>query len=136
MIVNEIAKQAGVPPHVVRYYTRIGLITPNRDPDNGYRLFGWSHVNRLKFVRQAQQLGLTLTEIQELIELKERGRQECCRRIRELLGQRVVDTEEKIARLQAQQSRIERALESWHGDGDCILDEHLGYRFLENTGTS
>lgn len=37
--VTELAKRAGTPAHAVRYYTRMGLLTPERDPDNGYRLY-------------------------------------------------------------------------------------------------
>jgi len=37
MQVNELAKRAEVQPHIVRYYTQIGLLTPTRDPNNGYR---------------------------------------------------------------------------------------------------
>ena len=38
MYVNELAIAAGVNAGVVRYYTRIGLLHPERNPDNGYRL--------------------------------------------------------------------------------------------------
>jgi len=37
MHVKELAKRANVPAHVIRYYTKIGLLRPNRDPSNRYR---------------------------------------------------------------------------------------------------
>ena len=39
MIASEVAKLAGVSTDVVRYYSRIGLINPTRNPDNGYRIY-------------------------------------------------------------------------------------------------
>ena len=59
LTVNELAIQANTPAHVVRYYTRIGLIEPSAQQENGYRLFSPSDANRLRFIRMAKQLGFT-----------------------------------------------------------------------------
>lgn len=63
MIVHELAKESGVSTHAVRYYAKIGLLTPTRDPNNGYQHFTRVDGERMRFVRRAQRLGLTLAEI-------------------------------------------------------------------------
>jgi DNA-binding transcriptional MerR regulator len=58
LTVNELAIQADTAAHVVRYYTRIGLIEPSAQQENGYRLFSSRDANRLRFIRMAKQLGV------------------------------------------------------------------------------
>ena len=57
MLVNELAKKSGVEAHVVRYYTRIGLLQPQRNPGNGYQLFGRDDRWRLEKVQETLDLG-------------------------------------------------------------------------------
>lgn len=61
--VNELALETAAPPHVVRYYARIGLLKPRAHQQNGYRLFGSLDAQRLRFIRLAKNLGFTLNEI-------------------------------------------------------------------------
>ena len=61
--VKALSKHSGVSEHAVRYYSRIGLLKPSRNPDNGYRLFDRTDVTRLRFIRHAQNLGFSLSEI-------------------------------------------------------------------------
>ena len=77
MIVSELAQQAGIPAHVVRYYARIGLLKPNRHPDNGYKLFRRDDVHRIHFIKQAKDLGFKLNEIEELLNKAYQGRSVC-----------------------------------------------------------
>ncbi len=67
MIVNELAKQTGLAPQVIRYYARVGLLDPERNSENGYRLFKASDIWRLRFIREAKDLGFTLSEIKETL---------------------------------------------------------------------
>jgi len=66
--VSEAAARAGVAPHVVRYYARIGLLRPGRNPANGYRIFSDREVARLRFARKAQALGFSLAEVRQILE--------------------------------------------------------------------
>ena len=52
MIANEIAKSAGVSANVVRYYSRIGLLNPTRNPDDGYHEYTSQDVIRVRFIRK------------------------------------------------------------------------------------
>jgi MerR family Zn(II)-responsive transcriptional regulator of zntA len=112
MTVSEFSSQGGVPPHVVRYYSRIGLLNPSRHPDNGYKLFTRSDIGRLRFIRHARSLGYTLEEISEILDTCRRGESPCAR-VRNLLARRIEENRRKIRELAALQERMEYALESW-----------------------
>ena len=66
---GEIAKLAGVNIETIRYYEKRGLIYPTDRTSAGYRLFDEESLKRLKFVKHAKELGFTLNEISELLEL-------------------------------------------------------------------
>ena len=91
LTVTGLARRSGATPHAVRYYTRMGLLRPERDPDNGYRLYKPREVNWLRFTRQAKQLGYTLNEIKAIMHDADRG-QSPCPRVREILQRRIVET--------------------------------------------
>ena len=75
--VSHIAKRSGVSPDAVRYYEREGLQPPARRSPSGYRQFEGSTVERIRFIKGAQQLGLTLVEIRELLDIQDRGACPC-----------------------------------------------------------
>ena len=66
-----LAKAAEVNIETVRYYQRVGLIKEPAKPLQGYRTYPSVTLNRIKFIKRAQQLGFSLTEIAELLELGE-----------------------------------------------------------------
>jgi MerR family Zn(II)-responsive transcriptional regulator of zntA len=117
MTVSEFSSKGGVPPHVVRFYSRIGLLNPARHPDNGYKLFSRSDIGRLHFIRRAQSLGYTLEEISEILDTCQRGESPCAR-VRDLLRQRIGENRRKLRELAALQERMERALEIWEAIPD------------------
>lgn len=110
MFVHEVATQTGVEPHVIRYYARIGLLNPERDPNNGYRQFDSGDVRRLRFIKLAQEMGYTLNDIQEMLRAEEEGRLSGIW-IQDRLHQRLSVTREKRAELQCVEAAIEHALE-------------------------
>jgi len=70
MRIGELADRAGVNIQTVRYYERRGLLDDPRDRGVGYREYSEATLERLLFIRRAQQLGFTLGEITELLELR------------------------------------------------------------------
>jgi len=77
MRTSEVAGRAGVNTQTLRYYERRGLLdAPPRTPA-GYREYPSSAVSVLRFVKRAQQLGFTLTEIDELLQLAGGGPDSC-----------------------------------------------------------
>lgn len=128
--VNDVAKLAGIAPHVVRYYSRIGLLKPVRDPRNGYKLFAPEDAKRLTFIRQAQSLGFTLHEIAEILHDGGQGKTPCPR-AREILQRHIEENRRKLDELNELQVRMENALRQWQempdrapcGDSVCHLIE-------------
>ena len=67
---GQVADHAGVNLQTIRYYERKGLLPkPPRGP-SGYRQYSGDHVSRVRFIKRAQELGFTLSEVAELLSLR------------------------------------------------------------------
>ncbi len=110
--VKTLSKHGGVSEHAVRYYSRIGLLKPGRNPENGYRLFDRTDLTRLRFIRHAQGLGFSLSEIAEILQDTDHGSSPCTK-VREFIRSRIDENRKKIRQLQDLQVRMEHALELW-----------------------
>src|SRR3989475_12935888 len=69
LTIGRLAKQAGVNVETVRFYERRGLLPKPPRSASGYRLLPADTARRLKFIRRAQALGVSLAEIAELLSL-------------------------------------------------------------------
>lgn len=120
--ISEAAARTGFTASALRFYERAGLIAPART-DAGYRTFDQRAVERLRFIARGKELGLSLEEIAELVELWDGDRCEpVAHRLRALLGEKVADTERRIAELVAfgrQLQTVGAALTSDPADGPC-----------------
>jgi DNA-binding transcriptional MerR regulator len=67
--IGKAAKSAGVTVDTIRFYQKLGLIKSAGRSVGGYRLFDEDQTRDLSFVRHAQELGFSLTEIKELLAL-------------------------------------------------------------------
>jgi MerR family Zn(II)-responsive transcriptional regulator of zntA len=109
MNVQEVATQTALPPQVIRYYARIGLLKPARNPSNGYRQFSARDVECVRLIRMAQKLGFTLRDIKVMLgalgtpELSEDW-------IRDTLKRRLMSTRRKRHELEDLERLIEKAL--------------------------
>lgn len=130
--VSGLAAAAGVTPHVIRYYTRIGLIEPMRDPGNNYKRFNGQHLARLNFIRGAQVLGYTLSEIRRIFGHAERGHSPCPE-VRDILLRRIGETREHLRDLRELQQRMERALRNWKKMKDGTPDGRSVCVLIEST---
>lgn len=125
--VNQLSKLSGVSPHAIRYYSRMGLLQPLRDPQNSYRMYGQRDVNRLRFIRHAQKLGLTLNEIAELNERLEAG-EPVSEKVHALLIAHLEDNRKKLEALNGLQKRIAKTLRMWKSG--TLQDAELFCRVL------
>lgn len=99
MTIGELAKKVGVNVQTVRYYEREGLLPPaHRWPDSGYRDFDDDTFAQLRFVRSAKELGFTLREIKELLDLRILPGQSC-REMREGLERKISDIDRRMVEL-------------------------------------
>lgn len=67
MRIGELARAAGCETQTVRYYESVGLMPAAARTDSNYRRYGAAHVERLRFVRHCQAMGLGLDEIRTLL---------------------------------------------------------------------
>ena len=98
MRIGELAERAGVSPKALRYYESVGLLDePARTP-TGYRDYSERVLERLRFIRAAQAVGLTLGEIKGVIAFREHGSPPCGH-VLELIESRAADLDRRIAEL-------------------------------------
>lgn len=77
MKIGSVAEAAGVEVSTVRYYERRGLLAEPPRTASGYRQYDEAVIDRIRFVRQAQDLGFTLEEIEELLALRVEDSSSC-----------------------------------------------------------
>lgn len=70
---GELADRAGVNAETIRYYEQRGVLPEASRTPAGYRIYNEEDVRRLRFVQRAQDLGFTLSEIAELLDLRDDG---------------------------------------------------------------
>ena len=70
LTISRLARLGGVNLETVRYYEREGLRPRPPRTRSGYRIFPNDAARRLRFIKRAQQLGFSLTEIRELLTLR------------------------------------------------------------------
>lgn len=131
MTVAQLAQRAGVASHVVRYYSRQGLLTPRRHPDNQYRLFCSTQVSRLRFIQQAKALGFSLSEIRSVLHDAEQGKSPCPR-VRALIATRIEENRRKLDELMALQGRMEDALRRWETLPDGVPNDDTVCHLIES----
>lgn len=130
--VSGMAAAAGVTPHVVRYYARIGLLKPGRDPANNYKRFTEQHLRRVLFIRQAKALGFTLGDIKRIVDHANDGHSPCPE-VRDIIRRRIEENRARLQELQRLQQRMEEAVRRWEmmpnrapdGHGVCHLIESI-----------
>ena len=124
MRIGQVAAATGVTEKTIRYYEEIGVLeSPNRSA-NGYRDYGRSTLDKLRFVKAAQSVGLSLGEIREVIALRDHG-ETPCEHVVSLIRRRSQEIDSKIAELQnlrAELSRLEKRARSLDPDA-CAPDK-------------
>lgn len=107
MKVGELADSVGVTAKTVRYYESIGLLAEPDRTASGYRDYAPEAIERLRFVRDAQSTGLSLTEIASVLELKSAG-ERSCEHTSELLARHLAELDEQIERFVQTRTELQR----------------------------
>lgn len=123
----KLASEGGVNVETIRYYERNGLLPkPPRTP-SGYRLFSGDAVQRLRFIRRAQDLGFTLKEIKDLLAIRVRPRASSAD-VRQRAEAKIADIDSKIRHLEAIREALRRITAKCSGKGpaaSCSILEAL-----------
>jgi MerR family transcriptional regulator, mercuric resistance operon regulatory protein len=104
LTIGAVAKAAEVNVETIRYYQRLGLIEEPAKPLGGARRYTNGAVERVRFIKRAQQLGFSLNEIRRLLAL---GEAQSCGSARSLAEEKLGLVKARIADLE----RMRRALE-------------------------
>lgn len=95
MQIGEVARKVGVATSAIRFYEESGLLPePERTP-SGYRDYDPAVIDRLAFVRAGQAVGLTLGELREVLQIRDRG-EVPCRHVTELIDSRIREIDERL----------------------------------------
>ncbi|HEX6502823.1 MAG TPA: MerR family DNA-binding protein [Terriglobales bacterium] len=92
--IGKAARLAGISVDAIRFYQELGLVKGASRTAGGYRLFNGEQIRDLKFVRHAQELGFSLTEIGELLALRQKHH--ACSDVQTMLKHKLADVGEKI----------------------------------------
>ncbi len=111
MKIGDVAQQTGLSTKTIRYYEDIGVLPdPVRAP-NGYRSYDDGVVTRLRFIREAQTAGLSLTEIQWILDLKDEGESTCGHTI-EFLESHLDNVETQLNELERTRDQLQEMIMS------------------------
>lgn len=112
--IGEVAALSHLPIKTIRYYEDIGLLAPNvLRSESGYRLFDAEVLNRLAFIKRAQALGLTLTEVKDILTVHDQGMLPCGE-VKQHLQEKVEEINRKIESLIMLRRELDGILSGWN----------------------
>ena len=121
--IGQLATAAGVPTSTVRFYERAGLVKPDFRSGGNYRGYSQSTLERLKFIRSAQATGLSLHDIESLLQLTFSSDQPCDE-VLALMKKRLEEIRERIKELRHVEKVLTKSLnECCKGKGPDICDD-------------
>ena len=125
MRIGEAAAIAGLEASAIRFYEQQRVLPEPSRTESGYRAYGESEVELIRFVRRVRSLGVPLDDVREIVELRTRG-QAPCEVVRKVMAREAVAIEARIAELQAMrhelirlQALAEQEADDWPG-GSCV----------------
>jgi len=124
LTIGRLAEQSGVNVETVRYYQRLSIIKEPVKPLEGYRIYPAETINRIKFIKRAQQLGFSLKEIAELLELGDGH----CSDVMQRAEEKRIHIQQQIKDLQNLQETLDQLIDSCRFDNDsshCPIIETL-----------
>lgn len=105
--IGEIAALADVSVDTVRYYERLKLLPTAARTNSGYRIFSVETAERIRFIKQAQEMGFTLDEIKQLFVS---GGEDQCKDVRDLIRLKLNELEDKMRQMRSFKGFLNRHL--------------------------
>ncbi|CAE6919775.1 transcriptional regulators [Vibrio sp. B1FLJ16] len=104
--IGELAKRCGVTTDTLRFYEKNELIKPAGRSESGYRLYKDENQKQVRFILKAKELGLSLDEIKDLLEIQLEATEHSCAEVKAITSAKLELIDEKINEL----TKIRRAL--------------------------
>lgn len=126
MRIGELAENTGVHIETIRFYERVGIISPPVRAANNYRIYDDAHQRRLRFVRRARDLGFSLDEVRTLLRMIDGG-DYSCEQVRELGVDHLEAVRRRIADLRRMEGVLSALIDRCCGGAtpDCSMLEAL-----------
>jgi len=122
MNIGQAARDGGVSAKMIRHYESIGLIHSARRATSGYRVYDDNDVHTLKFIKQARNLGFSIEQIRNLLDLW-RNQRRTSKKVKELALCHIKELDERIRELQEIRQTVSHLVHHCHGDErpDCPI---------------
>lgn len=120
MLIGELSAVTGVDSQTIRFYERQGLLPEPRRAANGYRAYEATAIGRLQFIRAAQNAGLALAEIAQVLNLRDAG-QTPCTHVSLVLEQKLAEVRTRLKELADLAVELEELVKTGHtlDPADC-----------------
>ena len=128
MRIGDLAAKAGVSTQTIRFYERKGLVSPKSRSGAGYRQYASGAVERIRFIRQAQEIGFSLREIQELLSLRV-APGSTCGDVKQQAVQKLTDVQGKLVKLRQMERALETLIRRCRGEGP--VSRSTGHPYIE-----
>ena len=116
LTIGKLAKATNTSIDTIRYYERMGLLNPDARSAHDYRMYEESAINRLRFIKNAQQLGFSLTEIDKLLKFGS-SKQSNAGDVLKMTEEKILAHENKIKELQKIQVVLTDLAKQCSGEG-------------------
>ena len=111
MQIGTVGKRLGLSVDAIRFYERNALLPPPPRTEGGFRQYSENDLETLSFIGRVQNLGFTLREVRELLELRRSPFQPCAP-VRRRLEEKLADVQQKVSDLQKLERELRFALRS------------------------
>src|SRR5205823_15080204 len=107
--IGQVARKTGVSIDAIRFYEKAGLLPQPARSQGGFRLYRQQEISDIEFIRKAQQLGFSLSEIRELFSIRRQPR-EVCVHVRDLIALKLGVVRAKLNELAGMEASLAAAL--------------------------
>jgi len=113
LTIGKLANAASVNVETIRFYERKGILSqPSKQ--GSFRYYPYSYIDRIRFIKRSQELGFTLKEIKQLLDLKIKDQSRC--------GDVLIKTEGKIQEITEKIKDLKKMKKSLEGLAKCCID--------------
>ena len=109
---GDLAHLTGVSPDTIRHYERIGILPESPRTSGGYRIYAKEAADRVRLVRRALQLGFSLSELSEILRVRDGGGVPC-QRVLSLTEEKLHSLEQQIDELRSTQRYMKQIVRQW-----------------------
>jgi len=127
MKIGQLSELSDCSIQTIRYYEKEGLLEAPRRSEGNFRLYDQNALNRLKFVKRCRTLGITLSEIHQLLDLQ-KSQSKSCSEVSSMIDKRVQEVQVKISELQHLETELLKLRQKCHDDTaieECGIIENL-----------